>query len=100
MGISAVSMSARETVLIAFVAAGSVAIPHPAEAQQTCTPRPVALFESVRNGVQLVQASTRAPIRASRQVPVCAGFQRAIDLEQDNSRARLGKPVVATRRSR
>jgi tetratricopeptide (TPR) repeat protein len=77
-------MSARERILIAVVAIGFIAMASPADAQQTCTPRPVALFESVRNSVQVVQASTRAPIPGARRLPVCAGDTIRVG---DNSRA-------------
>ena len=63
-----------------------VAVPQPARAQQPCASRPVALFESVKNTVQLLQASTRAAIPAARQVPVCAGDTVRVG---DNSRAVL-----------
>jgi len=77
-------MSARERILITVVALGLIAAARPASAQRSCTPRPVALFESVRNSVEVVQASTRAAIRAARQFAVCAGDRIQVG---DNSRA-------------
>lgn len=56
-----------------MVVGGLVCLPKAGWAQQTCTPRPVALVESVRNTVQIVQASTKAVTQAARQIPVCAG---------------------------
>ena len=79
-------MTARGKALIVTVALTLIANPRLARGQQACTPRPVALFESVNNSVQLVQASTRAPIQAARQVPVCAGDTIQVG---DNSRAVL-----------
>ena len=52
--------------------AGLVAMPSDAIAQVPCA-NPVALFESVKNSVELVQASATAPQTAARQVRVCAG---------------------------
>jgi tetratricopeptide (TPR) repeat protein len=44
----------------------------PGLAQQRCA-QPVAIFESVKNSVQLLQASTRAPQPAVRRLAVCPG---------------------------
>ena len=70
--------------LAAIVGSSLAAIPQLAYAQQTCAPRPVARLESVKNSVQLVPASTRAPILAARQLPICAGDTIQVG---DNSRA-------------
>lgn len=67
---------------IALVALG---YPASAAAQQPCSD-PVALFQSVRNSVQLVQVSTGAPLRAAQQVPVCAGDRIEVG---DDSRATI-----------
>ena len=63
--------------------AGLVAMPSDAIAQVPCA-NPVALFESVKNSVELVQASATAPQTAARQVRVCAGDRIRVG---DNSRA-------------
>ena len=60
-----------------------VAMPGEAIAQVPCA-NPVALFESVKNSVQIVQASTAAPQPATRQVRVCPGDTIRVG---DNSRA-------------
>ena len=70
--------------LAAIVGSTLAAMPQLAYAQQTCAPRPVARLESVKNSVQLVPASTRAPIMAARQLAVCAGDTIQVG---DNSRA-------------
>ncbi len=61
----------RRTVVLAILAC--VVTPPLARAQRTCAPRPVALFQSIKNSVQLVQASTRALIQPVRQLPICTG---------------------------
>ena len=50
----------------------AVGLPMRAEAQDRC-PRPVAIFESVTNTVQLLQASTRAAQPAVRRLTICPG---------------------------
>lgn len=66
-------MTTVQRGLTAIVGSTFAAIPHLAHAQQTCEPRPVARIESVKNSVQLVQASTRVSVLAARQLPICAG---------------------------
>ena len=77
-------MTSVRGAFTAIVVLTLAAIPHLAQAQQTCTPRPVARIESVRNSVQLVQVSTRAPIPAAREGLICAGDTIQVG---DNSRA-------------
>ena len=80
-----VDMRARDKGLTVIVGLALVALPQLAHAQQSCA-SPVAVFESVKNTVQLLQASTRAAIPAARQVQVCAGDTIEVG---DNSRAVL-----------
>ena len=60
--------------LLVAVLSGLVAVltPDTLFAQQRCA-QPVAIFESVNNSVQLLQASTRAPQPAVRRLAVCPG---------------------------
>src|SRR4051794_2912030 len=61
----------------------SLALTQPARGQETCA-NPVALFESVRNAVQVVPATNRPTAPAARQQRVCAGDTIRVG---DNSRA-------------
>jgi tetratricopeptide (TPR) repeat protein len=61
----------RRIVVLALLAL--IATSHVAHAQRMCAPRPIALFQSIKNRVDLLQATTRAPIQPARQLPICIG---------------------------
>ena len=71
-------------VLVAGAAFVLGALPTDSQAQQRCPTPPVALFETATNSVQLIAASTRVPVPASRQLQVCSGDTIRVG---DNSRA-------------
>jgi Tfp pilus assembly protein PilF len=73
----------RELSIRAFAIAAVFMSAAPAHAQSTCA-SPVAIVESVKNTVQLVQASTKVPQAAVRRVNVCTGDSIRVG---ENSRA-------------
>jgi hypothetical protein len=62
-------MKTRDFCLAVFCVASLLA-PSTVFAQQRCT-QPVAIFESVKNSVMVLQASTRATQPAGRSLAVC-----------------------------
>src|SRR5687768_2834785 len=73
----------RELSIRAFAIAGVVLSAAPARGQPACA-SPVAIVESVKNTVQLVQASTKSTQPAARRVTVCTGDTIRVG---ENSRA-------------
>ena len=73
----------RATLSLALGVIAGLGVPAAAAAQQRCA-QPVALFQSVTNSVQVLQASTRAAGPATRLLGVCTGDTIRVG---DNSRA-------------
>ena len=67
---AAEAASAPLTLIVAMLA--SLFVPTPAAAQPRCA-QPAAIVRTIDNDVRVVLASTTAPVRATRDMPVCAG---------------------------
>ena len=64
------AVAAKLTMIIATLAV--FAVPLPARAQPRCA-QPAAFVQTIVAQVEVVLASTGAPVRATRNMPVCAG---------------------------